>query len=243
MFHPDCISRWLDSKPKCPLCKKKTQTEDIRNHPTLTSCLQATGDEPKETPDLDKTCHVCQGPFEGLKASQTKCQHLFHEACIVDHCKRKDLCPKCKIPFVKDSLREITLKPKLVPTKSELIIQEHRKICYENRNFRDNVDSKIATFESDMKNFKNQNRDKKIELMVSLGCDPGNTMVDESITKEDIEDYQNFDPDFVKRLVKADLQADNFIPSPMGCTDIPHEFTECHDFPRETELINDKYEN
>jgi hypothetical protein len=243
MFHPDCISRWIDSTPKCPLCKKKTQTEDIRNHPTLTSSLQAIANPPKEIPDLDKTCHVCHCPFEGLKASQTKCQHLFHVACIIEHCKRKDLCPKCRIPFVKDSLKEITLKPKKNPTNSELIIQEHRKICYEYRNFRDNVDSKIATFESDMKNFKYQNRDKKIEMMVALGCDPGNTVVDQSITKADIEDYQNFNADFVKRRIKADLQADNYIPSPLATFDIPHDFTHCHDFPRETELINEKYEN
>jgi hypothetical protein len=144
---------------------------------------------------------------------------------------------------VKDSLKEITLKPKKFPTNSELMIQEHRKICYQYRNFRDNVDSKIATFESDMKNFKNRNKDKKIELMVALGCDPDSTLVDESIAKSDIEDYQNFNPDYVKSRIKADLQADNFIPSSIVTFDIPNEFTHCHDFPRETELINEKYEN
>ncbi len=47
--------------------------------------------------EYDDLCSICLSNFDGKDIKILKCNHYFHNDCIVEWLKVKQLCPNCKV--------------------------------------------------------------------------------------------------------------------------------------------------
>lgn len=177
------ITKWLQVKDICPLCNNKTTIEDLRAHPTQNSSFQ-----PQLKNDKDEICYVCHAQIYE-KALKARCSHLFHIPCLENFLEKRDLCPECRQPFIKEFVIEITLKEK-EPNYLEKKLLEHKRLVYQNRTFKDTIENKIGIYKEEFSFFKKEIKEFKIKIIAELGMTMG--FIDNTINRKHIQDYVTF---------------------------------------------------
>lgn len=183
MFHPNCIMQWLKVKDSCPLCNTCTNIDDLRAHPTLNSSFQ-----PLIKTNKEELCKACDKQICG-KALKTRCSHQFHPECLNQFLSTRDLCPKCRIAFVRDTVIEIHLNKKEVDG-TEKLYNDSKKIVFLNRMFKHKLDKDIQIHMEEMQYFKLETKEYQIQLIAELGL--SRDFIDKDCFCSEINAYKNY---------------------------------------------------